>query len=60
MVQNGDTKANGKVSHRSVDEIEKFDKDFVLSKMKKVGYRNSHGVLVLPEDYDDDIDYVFE
>jgi len=40
--------------HRLVDEPREFNVDFVISRMKKVGHRDSDGYLVLPKYYDDE------
>ena len=37
----------------STDEPREFDIDFIISKMKEVGYRNSEGILILPKYYDE-------
>jgi len=56
MEQNGDVKTNGKVSHRSVKD-KKFDIDLIISRMPEVGHFDSEGYTVLPDYYDDDVDY---
>ena len=38
----------------SADEHRDFDVDFIISRMKEVGHRDSEGYLVLPKYYDDE------
>jgi hypothetical protein len=49
-----------KTVHNHHSEDDDFDIDLIISKMPKVGYRDSDGVLVLPKEYynpaDDDYD----
>lgn len=47
-------KAKKEAAHRSAGEPKEFDADFVISRMKKVGYINSEGYTVLPKYYDDE------
>ena len=56
MARTGGVRTNGKTirdRHSSDDDI---DMDAVIPKMKKVGYRNSEGLLILPDHYNDDDD----
>jgi len=47
-------RAKKKDAHdHSADEPQEFDIDFIISKMKEVGYRSSEGYIVLPKYYDD-------
>jgi len=41
-------------AHHSDDESKEFDVDFIISRMKKVGYINSEGYTVLPNYYDEE------
>jgi len=38
-----------------VSKYEELDADLVIKAMKKVGHRNSEGLLILPKYYDDDL-----
>jgi len=42
-----------KTVHLSADEPREFDIDFIISRMKEVGHRNSEGLLILPRYYDE-------
>ena len=55
MVQHVCTKVKKETVHDSciVAESEEFDIDRAIESMKKVGYRNSEGYLVLPKYYDE-------
>ena len=39
--------------HSSPAEPDEFDMDLAIRSMKKVGYRNSEGLLILPKYYDE-------
>jgi len=41
------------VKNAEKQKLPPFDMDFVISKMKEVGYRNSEGLLILPKYYDE-------
>ena len=59
MVQNGSVKIKSEIvhDHHLSEGSEKFDIKKAIAHMKEVGYRDSDGYLVLPDYYDDDIDY---
>ena len=50
-------KVRNEAVHNSapVSKYEELDTDFVIKAMKKVGHRNSEGLLILPKYYDDDL-----
>ena len=60
MTQNGDVKTNGKVIHSHHSADDDLDIDFIISKMKEVGYRDSDGVLVLPKEYYNPADDIYD
>ena len=58
MAQNGSVRTkNGNCGHHLPDGSEEFDIDAAIAHMREVGYRNSKGHLVLPDYYNDDVDY---
>ena len=57
MGQDSDAGTNGKVSRDPVNGPKKFDIDLIISHMPEVGHFDSEGYTVLPEYYDDDVDY---
>jgi hypothetical protein len=53
MAEHVNAKVKKETAHHSADEPPAFDVDFVISRMKKVGYIDSEGYTVLPKYYDD-------